>query len=101
MIERLGLDIVPYIVLLIVPVLGRTTDQHVDVRTLATQCFAALIRLLPLEVGLHLGLNVFTDQGACRSYLVGIYLNFKIFYVFLCFLLLLMAQLVRVEVCKP
>ncbi|XP_052814751.1 TATA-binding protein-associated factor 172-like isoform X1 [Mya arenaria] len=50
-IESLGLDIVPYIVLLIVPVLGRMTDQNTDVRTLATHCFASLIRLLPLETG--------------------------------------------------
>ena len=46
----LNLDIIPYIVLLIVPVLGRMSDQHSDVRILATSCFATLIRLLPLEV---------------------------------------------------
>lgn len=51
-IEMLGMEIIPYIVLLIVPVLGRMTDQHEDVRTVATHCFASLIRLLPLEVGL-------------------------------------------------
>ncbi|XP_052235352.1 TATA-binding protein-associated factor 172-like isoform X2 [Dreissena polymorpha] len=50
-IEVLGLDILPYIVLLIVPLLGRMTDQHPDVRMIATHCFASMIRLLPLEVG--------------------------------------------------
>ena len=49
-IEKLEMDILPYIVLLIVPVLGRMTDQHEHVRTVATHCFASLIRLLPLEV---------------------------------------------------
>ena len=50
MLESLGLDVVPYIVLLIVPVLGRMSDQNVAVRLMATHCFATLIKLLPLEV---------------------------------------------------
>ncbi|KAL4240937.1 btaf1 RNA polymerase II [Mactra antiquata] len=50
-IDAMGMDIIPYIVLLIVPVLGRMSDQHNDVRTIATHCFATLIRLLPLEAG--------------------------------------------------
>ena len=50
--ERLGMDVLPYIVLLMVPVLGRMTDQNQNVRTMATHCFATLIRLLPLEVNL-------------------------------------------------
>lgn len=48
--EQLDVDIVPYIVLLVVPVLGRMSDQSDSVRFMATQCFATLIRLLPLEV---------------------------------------------------
>lgn len=44
------MDIVPYIVLLVVPVLGRMSDPSESVRFMATQCFATLIRLLPLEV---------------------------------------------------
>ena len=44
------MDVIPYIVLLMVPVLGRMTDQNYDVRTMATHCFATLIRLMPLEV---------------------------------------------------
>lgn len=50
-IEHMGLNIVPYVVLLVVPVLGRMSDQCEDVRLLATHCFATLIRLMPLEVG--------------------------------------------------
>lgn len=48
--EQLDVDIIPYIVLLVVPVLGRMSDQMDSVRFMATQCFATLIRLMPLEV---------------------------------------------------
>ena len=51
-VEQLGLSIVPYIVLLMVPVLGRMADQDPSVRLMATHCFAALIRLMPLEVSI-------------------------------------------------
>nr|XP_033799591.1 TATA-binding protein-associated factor 172 isoform X4 [Geotrypetes seraphini] len=50
--EQLDVDIVPYIVLLVVPVLGRMSDQTDSVRFMATQCFATLIRLMPLEAGI-------------------------------------------------
>ncbi|KAI5107880.1 TATA-binding protein-associated factor 172, partial [Silurus meridionalis] len=50
--EQLDVDIVPYIVLLVVPVLGRMSDPSDGVRFMATQCFATLIRLLPLEAGI-------------------------------------------------
>ncbi|KAF7710283.1 TATA-binding protein-associated factor 172 isoform X2 [Silurus meridionalis] len=50
--EQLDVDIVPYIVLLVVPVLGRMSDPSDSVRFMATQCFATLIRLLPLEAGI-------------------------------------------------
>lgn len=48
--EQLDVDIMPYIVLLVVPVLGRMSDPGNSIRFMATQCFATLIRLLPLEV---------------------------------------------------
>uniref|UniRef100_A0A3Q3JAF2 BTAF1 RNA polymerase II, B-TFIID transcription factor-associated n=1 Tax=Monopterus albus TaxID=43700 RepID=A0A3Q3JAF2_MONAL len=50
--EQLDVGIVPYIVLLVVPVLGRMSDPSNSIRFLATQCFATLIRLLPLEAGI-------------------------------------------------
>ncbi|XP_028845872.1 TATA-binding protein-associated factor 172 [Denticeps clupeoides] len=50
--EQLDVDIVPYIVLLVVPVLGCMSDPSDSVRFMATQCFATLIRLLPLEAGI-------------------------------------------------
>lgn len=61
--EQLDVDIVPYIVLLVVPVLGRMSDPSDSIRFMATQCFATLIRLLPLEVRAHKRrLNVFLMQ---------------------------------------
>nr|XP_054762418.1 TATA-binding protein-associated factor 172-like [Lytechinus pictus] len=51
-IDQLGMDIVPYIVLLVVPLLGRMSDQVDSIRLTATQCFATLIRLMPLEAGI-------------------------------------------------
>ena len=49
--EELGLELVPYIVLLIVPVLGAMSDANMQVRLLATNTFATLVRLLPLDGG--------------------------------------------------
>ncbi len=43
--------ILPYVLFLVVPVLGRMSDPDEDVRLLATITFASLIRLVPLEVG--------------------------------------------------
>ncbi|XP_071487999.1 TATA-binding protein-associated factor 172-like [Diadema antillarum] len=51
-IDQLSMDIVPYIVLLVVPLLGRMSDQVDSIRLTATQCFATLIRLMPLEAGI-------------------------------------------------
>lgn len=48
--DQLGIDLVPYIVLLVVPVLGRMSDQNQSVRLAACRVFATLIRLMPLEV---------------------------------------------------
>lgn len=51
-VEQLGLRVVPYIVLLMVPVLGRMADHDSAVRLMATHCFATLITLMPLEAGI-------------------------------------------------
>ncbi|XP_077979914.1 TATA-binding protein-associated factor 172-like [Glandiceps talaboti] len=51
-IDMLQFDIVPFIVLLVVPVLGRMTDPLESVRLMATHCFATLIRLMPIEAGI-------------------------------------------------
>ena len=50
--STMGSDILPYIVFLIVPVLGRMSDTDQDVRILATTTFASIIKLVPLEAGI-------------------------------------------------
>ncbi|CAI5757838.1 unnamed protein product [Candida verbasci] len=48
----MGSDILPYVMFLIVPVLGRMSDSDHDVRVLATTTFASIIKLVPLEAGI-------------------------------------------------
>ncbi|XP_063696221.1 TATA-binding protein-associated factor 172 [Culicoides brevitarsis] len=48
-VNKLQLDIVPYVVLLIVPLLGRMSDPDEQVRLICTQSFATLIQLMPLD----------------------------------------------------
>ena len=43
-VNKLGLDFVPYIVLFIVPVLGKMSDPDSDVRQLSTSMFANMIK---------------------------------------------------------
>lgn len=50
-IEKLQLSIVPYIFFLVVPLLGRMSDQDESIRTLATHTFADLIQAMPLDGG--------------------------------------------------
>ncbi|ODH19656.1 hypothetical protein ACO22_06160 [Paracoccidioides brasiliensis] len=45
-------NILPYVIFLIVPVLGRMSDSDNDVRLLATTAFATLVKLVPLEAGI-------------------------------------------------
>lgn len=48
-VNKLQFNIVPYCVLMIVPVLGRMSDQDQSVRLISTSCFATLIQLMPLD----------------------------------------------------
>lgn len=48
-VNKLQFKIVPYVVLLIVPLLGRMSDQNIAVRLISTNCFATLIQLMPLD----------------------------------------------------
>lgn len=50
--STMGPGILPYIVFLIVPVLGRMSDSDQDVRILASTTFASIIKLVPLEAGI-------------------------------------------------
>lgn len=45
-------SILPYVIFLIVPVLGRMSDSDNDVRLIATTTFAHLVKLVPLEAGI-------------------------------------------------
>ncbi|VVC86555.1 unnamed protein product, partial [Leptidea sinapis] len=49
LLETLQLQLVPYIVLLLVPLLGRMSDPNESVRVMSTRCFATLIQLMPLD----------------------------------------------------
>ncbi|MCO5565264.1 hypothetical protein L7F22_018937 [Adiantum nelumboides] len=51
-VEQLDLKILPYVIVLIVPILGRMSDSDEDVRLMATNTFASLIKMVPLEAGL-------------------------------------------------
>ncbi|CAH0750596.1 unnamed protein product [Diatraea saccharalis] len=48
-VDALQLQVVPYIVLLVVPLLGRMSDHCEAVRVMSTRCFASLIQLMPLD----------------------------------------------------
>ncbi|GAA5975963.1 hypothetical protein JCM10908_005340 [Rhodotorula pacifica] len=51
-VDVLDIKILPYVIFLVVPVLGRMSDPDDDVRFLATRTFATLVKLVPLESGL-------------------------------------------------
>lgn len=48
----MGTDILPYVIFLIVPLLGRMSDSNQDVRNISTTTFASIIKLVPLEEGI-------------------------------------------------
>lgn len=52
LIHAMGDDVLPYVIFLIVPVLGRMSDSNDEVRLLATTSFATLVKLVPLEAGI-------------------------------------------------
>ncbi|KAF3937100.1 hypothetical protein ABW19_dt0210638 [Dactylella cylindrospora] len=52
LISAMETDILPFVIFLIVPVLGRMSDSDNDIRRLATTTFATLIKLVPLEAGI-------------------------------------------------
>lgn len=48
----------PYVIFLVVPVLGRMSDPDDDIRSTATNTFASLVKMVPLEVG-----NICSSRG--------------------------------------
>jgi hypothetical protein len=52
LIAKLGIKLVPFLNLLVVPLMGLTSDPQPTVRALATSAFADAVALLPLaQVG--------------------------------------------------
>ncbi len=52
LIAVMGDGILPYVIFLIVPVLGRMSDSDNEIRLIATTSFATLVKLVPLEAGI-------------------------------------------------
>jgi TATA-binding protein-associated factor len=48
-VDQLQIQIIPYVVLLVVPLLGRMSDPDKSVRLISTHCFANLVQLMPLD----------------------------------------------------
>ncbi|KAJ1310135.1 hypothetical protein OPQ81_006880 [Rhizoctonia solani] len=51
-VQKLNIKVLPYVLFLIVPVLGRMSDNDNDCRYVASNTFASLVRMVPLEAGL-------------------------------------------------
>ena len=50
-VNSLGLKMVPFVQLSVVPLLGRMSDPHPGTRAVASSCFAAVVALMPLAQG--------------------------------------------------
>ncbi|KAG9295858.1 hypothetical protein G9A89_006597 [Geosiphon pyriformis] len=51
-VQTMDAKILPYVIFMIIPVLGRMSDADESVRLVTTNCFAMLIKLVPLEAGI-------------------------------------------------
>ncbi|THV07958.1 SNF2 superfamily chromatin remodeling protein [Dendrothele bispora CBS 962.96] len=51
-VQRLDIKALPYVIFMVVPVLGRMSDSNDDIRSTATNTFASLVKMVPLEAGL-------------------------------------------------
>lgn len=52
LIQVMGDGILPYVIFLLTPVLGRMSDSDPQVRLISTTSFATLVKLVPLEAGI-------------------------------------------------
>ncbi|KAG7669536.1 hypothetical protein KSW81_007689 [Nannochloris sp. 'desiccata'] len=50
-VHSLGLKMIPYVQLAVVPLLSRMSDPHPGTRAVASSCFAAVVALMPLAQG--------------------------------------------------
>ena len=74
-IDQLGLAIVPFTSLLILPVLGRMSDHNNCVRLMATNCFASLVRLMPLDVRVLVVLSNLDYLDNCGLFCIAVSLS--------------------------
>ncbi|GLB35068.1 putative protein with domain of unknown function (DUF3535) [Lyophyllum shimeji] len=51
-VQRLDIKALPYVIFMVVPILGRMSDANEDIRSTATNTFASLVKMVPLEAGL-------------------------------------------------
>jgi hypothetical protein len=49
-VQKLDVKALPYVIFLVVPILGRMSDPDDDIRSTATNTFASLVKMVPLEV---------------------------------------------------
>ena len=56
-VQTLDIKALPYVIFMIVPVLGRMSDSNDDIRSTATNTFASLVKMVPLEVCLFVSLS--------------------------------------------
>ena len=70
---RLGDSILPYVVFLVAPILGRMGDSCRSVRQACTQSFATLVKLMPLESAIPdpVGMrpDLLREKGVAREFL--------------------------------
>lgn len=52
-VNRLDIKALPYVIFLVVPILGRMSDSDDAIRSTSTNIFASLVKMIPLEVGSH------------------------------------------------
>jgi TATA-binding protein-associated factor len=57
-VQKLDVKALPYIIFLIVPILGRMSDSDDDIRSTATNTFASLVKMVPLEVRLSVSFRI-------------------------------------------
>lgn len=49
-VQRLDIKALPYVLFMIVPILGRMSDSDEGIRSISTNTFASLVKMVPLEV---------------------------------------------------
>lgn len=62
-VQKLDIKVLPYVIFMVVPVLGRMSDPDDDVRATATNTFASLVKMVPLEVRASYTLRCVCDSS--------------------------------------